>query len=282
MTETFLSLVSAFLPMSVAYYTILVRTVNGSSQTGHCADALQIFGAVSCVHPETSVLFDGNIPTLTGLDGDSWAAQLLTLNTSNIALLEEKKTILRFDFAKNNGTLEMVLFNCPEWGIATSRITVQSEEDRHLYNYMKAIDPTLTSCDSLVRVCIPIETKHFLGTVKFESPPGSSWTHLADVTFYANTSTCPPDIVLNHPTTPSPFPSTAVTTGTTQRATDHTAPESINHPLQGILATPFQVTPLRGILTLPPVHVRILSVGRCVPPHPPWLLFWAPAFPSPS
>ena len=236
MTENFLSLVSAFLPSGVSYYTILVRTANGSSQTGHCEDAWQLIGVVACSHPETSVLFDGNIPTLTGLDGDTWAAQLLTLNTSNLASLEEKKAVLRFNFAKNNGRLEMVLFNCPEWGIATSRITIQTEQDGHLYNYTKAIDPTLTSCDSLVRVCIPIETKHFLGTLKFESPPGSSWTHLAEVTFYANTPTCPPDIVLNHPTTPSPFPSTsptAVTTGTTQRATDHTAPENINHTSTG-------------------------------------------------
>ena len=33
-----------------------------------------------CNAPHSSVLFDG-IPTLTGLEGDMWASQLLTLNT---------------------------------------------------------------------------------------------------------------------------------------------------------------------------------------------------------
>ncbi len=32
--------------------------------------------------PRSSVLFDDVTPTLTGLDGDMWATQLLTLNTS--------------------------------------------------------------------------------------------------------------------------------------------------------------------------------------------------------
>ena len=34
-----------------------------------------------CNAPRSSVLFDG-IPTLTGLEGDMWSSQLLTLNTS--------------------------------------------------------------------------------------------------------------------------------------------------------------------------------------------------------
>ena len=51
----------------------------GSSATGHCSNVSDS-GRV-CNTPRSSVLFDG-IPTLTGLDGDMWATQLLTLNTS--------------------------------------------------------------------------------------------------------------------------------------------------------------------------------------------------------
>ena len=173
---------------------------------------------MSCGHPETSVLFDGNIPTLTGLDRDSWADQLLTLNTSNIALLEEKDTNIQLTLLSvQRLRLEVALFNCPEWGIATSRITIQTSQPFHQdYYRSEDIDPTLTSCDSLVRVCLHIDTNHISGTLRFESPPGSNWTHLAEVTFYTDTSTCPPDTVLNHHPTPSLSPSTAaVTTDTT-------------------------------------------------------------------
>ncbi len=71
-----------------------------SSATGHCSDVSDS-GRV-CNTPRSSVLFDG-IPTLTGLDGNMWATQLLTLNTSTSSstsdVLEHKwraslKTIL--------------------------------------------------------------------------------------------------------------------------------------------------------------------------------------------
>ena len=214
----------------------MVRPVNGSSETGHCVDVSQSFGVVSCSYPETSVLFDGNIPTLTGLDGDSWADQLLTLNASIIALLEEKYTLMHLTLLSvQRLRLEVVLFNCPEWGIATSRIIIHTSQIFHqdYYNF-KDIDPTLTSCVSLVRVCLQIDTKHVGANLRFEFPPGSNWTHLAEVTFYTDIFTCPPDTVLNYHPTPSLSPSTAaVTTDTTQGATDHTTPGGISHAPTG-------------------------------------------------
>ena len=36
----------------------------------------------TCFIPTSSVLFDGSVSTLTGLDGDMWASQLLTINTT--------------------------------------------------------------------------------------------------------------------------------------------------------------------------------------------------------
>ena len=46
--------------------------MNGSSATGNCSN----YANGACNDP---VLFDGHIPTLTGLDGDTWASQLLTI-----------------------------------------------------------------------------------------------------------------------------------------------------------------------------------------------------------
>ena len=128
-----------------------------------------------------------------------------------------------------NGSDLVALFNCPEWGIATSRITIHTSQLD--YSRSKVIDLTLTSCDSLVRVCLHIDPKHVLGTLKFNPRPGSNWIHLAEVTFYTDTSTCPPDTVLNHHPTPSLPPSTAAVT--TQGAIDHTTPGDISHTPTG-------------------------------------------------
>ena len=57
--------------------------MNGSSATGHCSN----YANGVCNDPASSVLFDGHIPTLTGLDGDTWASQLLTIQESSVYLL---------------------------------------------------------------------------------------------------------------------------------------------------------------------------------------------------
>ena len=48
---------------------------------------------ITCTDPTSSVLYDGHIPTLTGLDGDMWASQLLTLHTTT------RRTDITFDFS---------------------------------------------------------------------------------------------------------------------------------------------------------------------------------------
>ena len=59
--------------------------MNGSSNTGNCSNVTAISDALlRCHSPSTSVLFDGNIPTLTGLDGNMWATQLLTFSNSTL------------------------------------------------------------------------------------------------------------------------------------------------------------------------------------------------------
>ncbi len=57
-------------------------SVNGSSRDGNCNLTL----TARCNEPTTSVLQDGIISTLTGLDGDMWASQLLTINTTDLTI----------------------------------------------------------------------------------------------------------------------------------------------------------------------------------------------------
>ncbi len=96
-------------------------SVNGSSEDGNCS----LLVTITCNEPTTSVLQDGIIPTLTRLDGDMWASQLLTINTTRLT------THVTFDFQDTPGyvaigvqRVEVVMFNCPEWGISVDSITL--------------------------------------------------------------------------------------------------------------------------------------------------------------
>ena len=72
--------------MIPAEYTFPTPTsVNGSSATGNCASvSSSTSGTLTCADPTSSVLFDDprGMPILTGLDGDMWASQLLTIQTA--------------------------------------------------------------------------------------------------------------------------------------------------------------------------------------------------------
>ena len=101
---------------------------NGSSPTGHCNDTtnVQRIGRrrlqANCSQPTSSVLFDGVIPTLTELDGNMWASRLLTMRARPFAAIN-------FDFVgvagyAGVGRVEIVTFNCPQWGIGVGNITL--------------------------------------------------------------------------------------------------------------------------------------------------------------
>ncbi len=105
-----------------------------------------------------------------------WASQLLTINTnSNIAISFNFRHI-----TPSYGGLkrvEVVMFNCPEWGILVDSITLlgSNNNSRIVENDVHNIIPTNTSCDSLVRVCISISVDSTLPvlTLRFQlSPPG--------------------------------------------------------------------------------------------------------------
>ncbi len=171
-------------------------SVNGSSEDGNCSLVVTI-----CNEPTTSVLLDGIIPTLTVLDGDMWASQLLTINTDSLT------TDITFDFEDTTGyvgvrRVEVVMFNCPECGISVDSIILYgSTTTTSIGNALTTINPNITSCDSLVRVCISESVSSTLTalTLRLQLSPASTWVHLAEVSFYGAGPTCPPDRILNLP-----------------------------------------------------------------------------------
>ena len=158
---------------------------SGSSATGFCS-SLADSGRV-CNAPLTSVLFDG-IPTLTGLDGDMWARQLLTFNMS------VSSTSITFNFTTaidNNGittytgveTIEVVMFNCPTRGRGASDIAILA--DGSLIDTIPLYDIS-TSCDYLVRVCADatLSTTSQIITLNFNNR--YQRLYVAEISFYSN------------------------------------------------------------------------------------------------
>ena len=196
-------------------YTFLTGTsVNGSSPTGNCFNVSMDDTQTTCLQPTSSVLFDGCIPTLTGLDCDMWASQLLTLQTMR------SLTIVIFDFTDTPGydrveRIEVVMFNCPQWRIASTTITLTGATARgQVFNVFSSTSvSSLTSCESLVGVCLSANVSRPVISLQFTPDQDSDWLHLAEVTFYARGSSCPPNIILPlpPPTTP-PVTTPSVTT----------------------------------------------------------------------
>ena len=184
--------------------------MSGSSATGHCSSVSSTGGISLCTDPTSSVLYDGVTPTLTGLDGDMWASQLLTLQTTTT------RTFVIFDFTDTpgyvglSGRLEVVMFNCPDMGISASTIRVSTSSSPLGSTIpLMGVNIVITSCDSLVRVCTPIATTQPSITLEFIIGANSNMVYLAEVTFYAasSASTCPPDTII----TTAP-PDTIITT----------------------------------------------------------------------
>ena len=175
--------------------------VNGSSSKGRCSIFVPSLARKSCVTPNSSVLFDGNVPTLTGLDGDMWASQLLTINTT------ANTADINFDFTDTpNYTgvrrVEVVMFNCPEWGISVRTIQLRSATSiSGSTTFLTSVFPTTTSCDFLVRTCISVNSIRPVLNLVFTPLSTSNWVHLAEVNFYSSNSTCPPDTIITPPPT---------------------------------------------------------------------------------
>ena len=204
--------------------------MSGSSATGHCSSVSRRNSLIStCTDPTSSVLFDGVIPILTGLDGDMWASQLLTLQRAT-----STRVSALFDFTDTagyvglSGRLEVVMFNCPEKGISASTIRVSSSSSPSVSpTLLMAVNIDITSCYSLVRVCTPISTTQPSITLEFVTGATSDMVYLAEVTFYAasSASTCPPDTII----TTAP-PDTIITTTPPDTIITTAPPDTIAPP----------------------------------------------------
>ena len=87
-----------------------------------------------------------------------------------------------------------MLFNCPQWGTAVDRIVIILGN-----SYYNNIRPyfTVFSCDSLVKVCVPLETISALTAIGILFSTNSNYkVHLAEVSFYEDSSPCPPFTII--------------------------------------------------------------------------------------
>ena len=115
-------------PASYFFPTAEAISVNGSSATGNCSSVTSFSnnGLSRCDAPTSSVLFDNNVPTLTG---DMFASQLLTLQLMQNTIPTHRELI--FDFTGTSTSfsveiVELVMFNCPERGIAVQNIRLHT------------------------------------------------------------------------------------------------------------------------------------------------------------
>ena len=193
----------------------VVSKVNGSSDTGHCSSVSSNGVTSTCTDPTMSVLFDGVIPTLNGLDGDMWASQLLTLYNTGSTI------DVAFDLSTSELAslrVELVMFNCPEMGISVQSISLRDNDGTVIESSSDM--NSITSCDSLVRLCVSTTAINLLVvTIQFDLDTDSNWVHLAEVTIYYDSTTCPPDTIIttemNTSTNTLPGPSTPTTATST-------------------------------------------------------------------
>ncbi len=166
----------------------------GSSATGHCSNVSDS-GRV-CNTPRSSVLFDG-IPTLTGLDGDMWAAQLLTFSTNTPSITFNFSEIAYY---QGVGTIEVIIFSCSMRGIEVSSISIHGDGNSQL----GFINDIPQSCEYLVRACTSDRFTTTDPIISLTFCDATPKVYLAEVTFYTNSRACS-NAVLNEsvPTTSS-------------------------------------------------------------------------------
>ena len=227
--------------------------VNGSSATGHCSSVSGNEDTSACINPTSSVLFDGVIPTLTRLNGDMWANQLFTLNgtgsTIEIAFAITISQLVR---------VEVIMFNCPEWRISVQSISLRDNDGIVIGS---SDLNSITSCDSLMRLCVPATAINpLVVTVQFDLDTGSNWVHLAEVTFYDNSTTCPPDTLIttemNTTTNTPPSPTTHTTT--TQATASPTTPTTAS--------TTQETTTITTAPTIPTTTTREMTTTTTTTP----------------
>lgn len=159
-----------------------VMSINDSLSSGGCNDFTSTPFTFDCKQETGGVIFDGLVPNLTtsALQGNEWARDLLTILTD-----PSGHTVMRLMFFSRPisvEAVEIVMFNCPEWGISVDNVQILGIVDQNNLRLP-------TSCDSLVSVCLPVRIRDWpLVQVQFMQGPGSDWIHLAEVKVIARGS----------------------------------------------------------------------------------------------
>lgn len=173
---------------------------NGSSAVGGCSNiTLNLDGTSTCHSPTSSVLLDGVTPILNALDGGTWADQYMILYTSKFGY---SWLSIDFDFSlspnfRGVNRIEVTIFNCPQWGHEVKRISVHHQfygtSYSYSYNDHTEAFPTVASCNSLLKVCIPQNSTSERYRIRFTGNRDFSHrVYIAEVAFYRERSPCPP------------------------------------------------------------------------------------------
>ena len=144
-----------------------------------------------CNDPASSILFDGHVPTLTGLDGDTWASQLMIIHRPQYG---QYSFTINFDFSSTPGSteigkVEVTLFNCLQWGIGVNYFRIYTRTYTYVY-------PTVSSCDSLMKFCVEVDTARYghIRQIYFHRYINNyiHRVYVAEIAFYNySTSPCP-------------------------------------------------------------------------------------------
>jgi hypothetical protein len=142
-----------------------------------------------------------------------WASELFIVLTGGPTLLSD------FSGTSNRGItgVQVVMFNCPEYGIGAESFYLLAGDASGLDRFINIfVNPTLTSCENLVRVCFRfntpgVEIVNFLTTIGLDFITSGTAISLAEVTFFDDETPCPPNVIIT-PDTTTTIPTTITTT----------------------------------------------------------------------
>ena len=123
------------------------------------------------------------------------------------------------------------MFNCPEWGIAVQDIGIwRAASPSTTRTPIGTIRPTITSCNSLVRVCISSLAiiQDDVIYLQFFPPPGSNRAYLAEV---EDNTACRQDAIIITPLLPDTTPPPPDTTTPPPLHLHHQVPLHLHHQI---------------------------------------------------
>ena len=180
---------AAIIPNEYTFFSRQLPSVNGSFPQLDCNNHNDGDNGDSfvCEDPSSSVLSDGAVPRLAFFDAN-WARHFATVwsTDGSVEILFDLRDQSNGESRREIGGVEVVLFNCPRWGIGVERVALmESEGQRQAEDRIVIAEKSGAeeSCDSLVKVCILAELALSSYVLRFSLAPNATWVHVAEVTF---------------------------------------------------------------------------------------------------